>query len=234
VDSRLRLSAFRTGSSRPGSRTRSQYDGCGAALASTATGRSLISPRSGRGAHLSQLGALRDSETSSVYVGFMPALSDTIRQKMQTNSSRRCCRIKAKTIGSSYGPCVFRYAKLAGRAEPVRQSACRPPVLMIEKHTSGKLPTLEALSFRKSTTLDKLKGMRHRSVISSLATKTPNRRLEATSGSARHPCGALFCDGIVWAGGRRSRMLPGRRIGRTRQAHCRQHGEIHPREQLLP
>src|SRR5215470_15892341 len=107
---------------------------------------------------LSQLGALRDSETSAVYVGFVagiigsyPQLTGELIEKMlpiKAEDHWVIVRAVAYSGMPNWRDVLNRYAKRM----PTRQ-------LMIEKYTSGKLPTLESISFENSpTALDRLKG----------------------------------------------------------------------------
>ena len=107
---------------------------------------------------LSQLGALRDTETSAVYVGFLagimgshPQKADELIEKMlpiKAEDHWFIVRAVAYSGMPNWRDVLNRYAKRM----PTRQ-------LMIERYTSGKLPTLESISFEKSpTALDKLKG----------------------------------------------------------------------------
>jgi hypothetical protein len=107
---------------------------------------------------LSQLGALRDSETSAVYVGFVagiigshPQQADELIEKMLP--------IKAEDHWLIVR--AVAYSGLPNWQDVLNRFANRMPTrqLMIEKYASGKLPTLDAISFAASpTALDKLKG----------------------------------------------------------------------------
>jgi len=120
-------------------------------------------------------------------IGYHPQNADELIEKMLP--------IKAEDMWFIVRAVRIPVCKLAGRAEPVRQSHATRQ-LNDREHTSGKLPTLGALSFENSpTTLDKLKGYTHRSVISSLATRHPNPSGSSDSGSARHLVGLYFATG---------------------------------------
>jgi hypothetical protein len=107
---------------------------------------------------LSQLGALRDTETSAVYVGFVAGVighhpekaSELVEKMLPIKAEDHWFIVRAVAYSGmpNWRDVLVRFANRM----PTRQ-------LMIEKFTSGKLPTLEAISFENSpTTLDKLKG----------------------------------------------------------------------------
>jgi hypothetical protein len=107
---------------------------------------------------LSQLGALRDTETSAVYVGFV---AGAIRSHPQAATELVEKMLPIKAEDHWFIVRAVAYSGIPDWREVLKRNAGRMPTrqLMIEKYTSGKLPTLEALSFEKSpTAVDKLKG----------------------------------------------------------------------------
>jgi hypothetical protein len=131
---------------------------------------------------LSQQGTLRDAETSAVYVGFVagalkshPEKADELIEKiLPINAEDHWFIVRAVAYSGipNWRDVLNRYADRM----PTRQ-------LMIQKYTTGKLPTLEAISFEKSpTALDKLKG--YTASVSDFFTghkSTPPVRLDVTS-----------------------------------------------------
>jgi hypothetical protein len=107
---------------------------------------------------LSALGAFRDTENSSVYVGFVagairthPQMADELVEKM----------LPIKAEDHWFIVRTVAYSGIPGWREVLKRYASRMPTrqLMIEKLTTGKLPTLDAISFDKSpTAFDKLTG----------------------------------------------------------------------------
>jgi hypothetical protein len=107
---------------------------------------------------LSQFGALRDTETSAVYVGFV---AGAIRSHPEKAGEFVEKMLPIKAEDHWFIVRAVAYSGIPGWREVLKRYAGRMPTrqLMIEKYASGKLPTLEALSFEKSpTALDKLKG----------------------------------------------------------------------------
>jgi hypothetical protein len=107
---------------------------------------------------LSRLDALRDSETSAVYVGFVagvigsnPQRADELVEKM----------LAIKPEDHWFIVRAVAYSGMAGWRDLLRRFADRVPTrrLMIEKYTSGRLPTLENIAFEPSpTAMDRIKG----------------------------------------------------------------------------
>src|SRR5258708_5259566 len=107
---------------------------------------------------LSQLGALRDSETSAVYVGFVAGIIGAYPQ-LAGELIEKMLAIKAEDHGLIVR--AVAYSGLPNWRDLLNRFASRMPSrqLMIEKCATGKLPTLEAIAFEASPTpLDKLKG----------------------------------------------------------------------------
>jgi hypothetical protein len=107
---------------------------------------------------LSQLGALRDSETSAVYVGFVAGIIGSHPQQAG-ELIEKMLPIKAEDHWLIVR--AVAYSGLPNWRDVLNRFASRMPTrqLMIEKYTSGKLPTLDAISFEASPTpLDKFKG----------------------------------------------------------------------------
>ncbi|HMA71994.1 MAG TPA: hypothetical protein VKP67_10975 [Xanthobacteraceae bacterium] len=107
---------------------------------------------------LSRLDALRETETAAVYVGFVagvigsnPQRADELVEKMLP--------IKAEDHWLIVR--AVAYSGLPNWRDLLNRFANRMPSrrLMIEKYTSGKLPTLEAIAFDASpTAMDRVKG----------------------------------------------------------------------------
>src|SRR5260370_1070997 len=107
---------------------------------------------------LSQLGALRDSETSAVYVGFVAGIIGSYPQ-LAGELIEKMLPIKAEDHWLIVR--AVAYSGLPNWRDLLNRFASRMPSrqLMIEKYATGKLPTLEAIAFEASPTpLDKLKG----------------------------------------------------------------------------
>ncbi len=107
---------------------------------------------------LSQLGALHDTETAAVYVGFVAGIIRSHPQKADELVEKM---LPIKAEDHWFIVRAVAYSGMPGWREVLARFANRMPTrqLMIEKYMSGKLPTLESISFDKSpTTLDKLKG----------------------------------------------------------------------------
>ena len=107
---------------------------------------------------LSQLGALRDTETSAVYVGFV---AGTIRSHPEKAGELVEKMLPIKAEDHWFIVRAVAYSGIPDWREVLKRYADRMPTrqLMIERYASGKLATLEAISFEKSpTALDKLKG----------------------------------------------------------------------------
>jgi hypothetical protein len=107
---------------------------------------------------LSRLDALRDAETSAVYVGFVAGVIGSNPQKADELVEKM---LSIKPEDHWFIVRAVAYSGMAGWRDLLRRFADRMPArqLMIERYTTGKLPTLEAISFDKSpTTMDRLKG----------------------------------------------------------------------------
>jgi hypothetical protein len=107
---------------------------------------------------LSQLGALRDTENSAVYVGFVAGALRTHPQRAGELVEKM---LPIKAEDHWFIVRAVAYSGIPNWREVLNQYAGRMPTrqLMIQKFTSGKLPTLEAISFEKSpTALERLKG----------------------------------------------------------------------------
>jgi hypothetical protein len=106
---------------------------------------------------LSQLGALRDTETA-VYVGFVAGI---IRSHPQKANELVENMLPIKTEDHWLIVRSTAYSGMLGWLDVLLHFADRMPTrqLMIEKYASGRLPTLESISFEKSpTAFDKLKS----------------------------------------------------------------------------
>jgi hypothetical protein len=132
---------------------------------------------------LSQLGALHDTETSAVYVGFVAGVIRSHPQKADELVEKM---LPIKAEDHWFIVRAVAYSGMPGWRDMLSRFADRMPTrqLMIDKYTSGKLPTLESISFEKSpTTFDKLKG--YTAAVGDFFTghhKAPESvRLEATS-----------------------------------------------------
>jgi hypothetical protein len=107
---------------------------------------------------LSQLGALRDTETAAVYVGFVAGI---IRSRPQKANELVEKMLPIKTDDHWFIVRAIAYSEMPGWPDVLSHFADRVPTrqLMIEKYVSGQLPTLQSISFEKSpTTFDKLKS----------------------------------------------------------------------------
>jgi hypothetical protein len=107
---------------------------------------------------LSQQGALRDTDTSAVYVGFV---AGAIRSHPEKASELVEKMLPIKAEDHWFIVRAVAYSGIPNWREVLNRYADRMPTrrIMIQKYTSGKLPTLQAISFEKSpTALDKLKG----------------------------------------------------------------------------
>jgi hypothetical protein len=107
---------------------------------------------------LSGLGALRDTENSAVYVGFVAGALRTHPQKAG-DLVEKMLPIKAEDHWFIVR--AVAYSGIPNWREVLNRYADRMPTrqLMIQKFTGGKLPTLAAISFEKSpTALDRFKG----------------------------------------------------------------------------
>jgi len=107
---------------------------------------------------LSQLGALRDTETAAVYVGFVAGIIRSHPQKAEELVEKM---LPIKAEDHWFIVRAIAYSGMPNWRDVLLRFANRMPTrqLMIEKYTSGKLPTIESISFEKSpTALNKLKG----------------------------------------------------------------------------
>jgi hypothetical protein len=107
---------------------------------------------------LSQLGALRDTETAAVYVGFVAGIIGYHPQKADELVTKM---LPIKAEDHWFIVRAVAYSGMPNWQDLLHRFADRMPTrqLMIEKYASGKLPTLETISFENSPTpLDKLKG----------------------------------------------------------------------------
>ncbi len=158
---------------------------------------------------LSQLGALRDSETSAVYVGFVAGIIGSHPQQAG-ELIEKMLPIKAEDHWLIVR--AVAYSGLPNWRDVLNRFAPRMPSrqLMIEKYTTGKLPTLDAIAFEASPTpLDKLKG--YTASVGDFFTghKTPEPvRLEATSEVLDTLWGYYFATGSYGPVERILRMLP--------------------------
>ncbi len=131
---------------------------------------------------LSQLGALRDSENAAVYVGFVAGIIGYHPQKAGELIERM---LPIKAEDHWFIVRAVAYSGMPNWRDVLNQFASRMPTrqLMIERYTSGKLPTLDAISFESSpTTLDRIKG--YTASVGDFFTghkKTEPVRLEVTS-----------------------------------------------------
>ena len=107
---------------------------------------------------LSQQGALRDTETAAVYVGFVAGIIGYHPQKADDLVTKM---LPIKAEDHWFIVRAVAYSGMPNWQDLLHRFADRMPTrqLMIEKYASGKLPTLEAISFENSPTpFDKLKG----------------------------------------------------------------------------
>jgi hypothetical protein len=158
---------------------------------------------------LSRLDALRETETAAVYVGFVagvmgsnPQKADELVEKMLT--------IKAED--DWFIVRAVAYSGIPNWRDVLNRFSDRMPArrLMIEKYTSGKLPTLEAISFERSpTSMDKVKGFTT-SVGNFFSSHKPPEavRLEASPEVLDTLWGYYFATGSYGPVERILRMLP--------------------------
>jgi len=107
---------------------------------------------------LSQLGALHDTDTAAVYVGFVAGVMASHPQKAGELVEKM---LPIKAEDHWFIVRAVAYSGMPNWRAVLNRYAYRMPTrqLMIERYTSGKLPTLDAIAFEKSpTALDKLKG----------------------------------------------------------------------------
>jgi hypothetical protein len=107
---------------------------------------------------LSQLGALHDTETAAVYVGFVAGI---VRSHPQRADELVDKTLPIKAEDHWFIVRAIAYSGMPGWRDVLLRFANRMPTrqLMIEKYTSGKLATLESISFESSpTAFDKFKG----------------------------------------------------------------------------
>jgi len=107
---------------------------------------------------LSRLDALRDSETSAVYVGFVAGVIGSNPQKADELVEKM---LPIKTEDHWFIVRAVAYSGMSGWRELLHRFADRMPTrqLMIEKYAGGRLPTLDSISFEKSPgAMDKIKG----------------------------------------------------------------------------
>jgi len=158
---------------------------------------------------LSHLDALRETEAAAVYVGFVagvigsnPQKADELIEKMLT--------IKAED--DWFIVRAVAYSGTPNWRELLNSFADRMPTrrLMIEKYTSGKLPTLEAIAFDASpTAMDRVKGF-GASVGNFFTGHKPSQavRLEASPEVLDTLWGYYFATGSYGPVDRILRMLP--------------------------
>ncbi len=158
---------------------------------------------------LSQLGALRDTETSAVYVGFVAGIIGSHPDKA-SELIEKMLPIKAEDHWFIVR--AVAYSGMPNWRDVLHRFADRMPTrqLMIEKYTTGKLPTLEAISFDKSpTTLDRLKGYTTSVGDFFMGHKTPEPvRLDATPEVLDTLWGYYFATAAYGPVDRILRMLP--------------------------
>jgi hypothetical protein len=107
---------------------------------------------------LSRLDALRDPETSAVYVGFVAGIIGSNPQKADELVEKM---LPIKPEDHWFIVRAIAYSGMSGWRDLLQRFADRMPArqLMIERYTAGKLPTLGDIAFDKSpTTMDRLKG----------------------------------------------------------------------------
>jgi len=146
---------------------------------------------------LSQLGALRDSETSAVYVGFVAGIIGSYPQ-LTGELIEKMLPIKAEDHWLIVR--AVAYSGLPNWRDVLNRFASRMPSrqLMIEKYTSGKLPTLDKLKGYTASVGDFFTGH-----------KTPEPvRLEATSEVLDTLWGYYFATGSYGPVERILHMLP--------------------------
>jgi hypothetical protein len=133
-----------------------------------------------------------DTETAAVYVGFVAGIIRSYPQKADELIEKM---LPIEAEDHWFIVRAIAYSGMPGWRDVLSRSASRMPTrqLMIEKYTSGKLPTLEAISFEKSrTTLDRLKGYsaRRYRLRSRLKARSATRSRSFTPGSALKARGA--------------------------------------------
>jgi hypothetical protein len=107
---------------------------------------------------LSDLGALRDTETAAVYVGFV---SGTLRSHPYNAGELVEKMLPIKAEDHWFIVRAVAYSGIPNWREVLTRYADRMPTrqVMIQKYTSGKLPTLAAISFEKSpSAFERFKG----------------------------------------------------------------------------
>jgi hypothetical protein len=107
---------------------------------------------------LSELGALRDTETAAVYVGFV---SGTLRSHPYNAGELVEKMLPIKAEDHWFIVRAVAYSGIPNWREVLTHYADRMPTrqVMIQKYTSGKLPTLAAISFEKSpSAFERFKG----------------------------------------------------------------------------
>jgi hypothetical protein len=158
---------------------------------------------------LSRLDALRDHETSAVYVGFVAGVIGSNPQKADELVEKM---LAIKPEDHWFIVRAVAYSGMTGWRELLNRYADRMPARqkMIERYTSGKLPTLENISFEKSpTTMDKIKG--YTASVGNFFTgkkEAEKLRLEATSEVLDTLWGYYFATASYGPVGRIMRMLP--------------------------
>jgi hypothetical protein len=158
---------------------------------------------------LSRLDALRETETSAVYVGFVagiigsnPQKADQLVEKMLT----------IKTEDHWFIVRAVAYSGLPNWRDLLYRFANRMPTrrLMIEKYANGKLPTLDSIAFNASpTAIDRIKG--YTTSVGDFFTgrKAPESvRLEASPEVLDTLWGYYFATTSYGPVGRILRMLP--------------------------
>jgi hypothetical protein len=101
---------------------------------------------------------LRDTETSAVYVGFLAGIMGSHPEKADELVEKM---LPIKAEDHWFIVRAIAYSAMPGWRDVLDRYATRMPTrqLMIQKYMSGKLPTLESISFENSpTAFDKLKG----------------------------------------------------------------------------
>jgi hypothetical protein len=158
---------------------------------------------------LSRLDALRDSETSAVYVGFVAGIIGSNPQKADELVEKM---LPIKTEDHWFIVRAVAYSGMSGWQDVLHRFADRMPTrqLMIEKYAGGKLPTLDNISFVKSpTTMDKFKGYTA-SVGNFITGRKPSEpvRLEASPEVLDTLWGYYFATASFGPVGRILHMLP--------------------------
>ncbi len=158
---------------------------------------------------LSRLDALRDPETSAVYVGFVAGVIGSNPQKADELVEKM---LPIKTEDHWFIVRAVAYSGMSGWRDLLHRYADRMPErqLMIEKYVTGKLPTLDGTAFEKSPgALDRIKGYTA-SVGNFITGQKPQQpvRLEATSEVLDTLWGYYFATASYGPVGRILRMLP--------------------------